>query len=164
MRPPRIHLGARRNPFALCQRTNALTAGNYAIRPRASTYVGRGSTRTRIRKASESDSLLAFPFATSLAEMHQSRRRTKLSLGKPAIATFAQAAVANFPVLRYVANTGRKRAVILWPRNALAANFSSRLRPSVPGNWILRKNLARTIPNFSFLLRSDGRPGPFTPV
>ena len=164
MRPPRIHPGANRNPFALRQRTNALTAGNYFIRPLASTFTGLGSTGTRIPKVLAFANLKAFLSAINLAVMHQSRKQTKLNLGQLLTATFVLVAVANFPVLRYVANTGRKRAVILWPRNALAANFSSRLRPSVPGNWILRKNLARTIPNFLFLLRSDGRPGPFTPV
>ena len=164
MRPPRIHLGAKLSPSAMRQRTNALIAGNCSIRPWASIFTESGSTRTRIKKASEFERLKAFLSAINLAVMHQSRKQTKQNLGQLLTATFVLVAVANFPVLRYVANTGRKRAVILWPRNALAANFSSRLRPSVPGNWILRKNLARTIPNFLFLLRSDGRPGPFTPA
>ena len=142
MRPPRIHLGAKLSLFAMRQRTNALTAGNYYIRPWASTFTGLGSTGTRIKKASEFERLKAFLSAINLAVMHQSRKQTKLNLGQLSTATFVLVAVENFPVLRYVANTGRKRAVILWPRNALAANFSSRLRPSVPGNWILRKNLA----------------------
>ena len=45
--------------------------------------------------------------------MHQSRRKTKLNLGLLATATFVLVAVANFPVLRFVANTGQALAVIL---------------------------------------------------
>ena len=164
MRPPRIHLGAKLSPFAMRQRTNALIAGNCSIRPWASIFTEFGSTRTRIKKASESERLKAFLSAINLAVMHQSRKQTKLNLGQLLTATFVLVAVENFPVLRYVANTGRKRAVILWPRNALAANFSSRLRPSVPGNWILRKNLALGTRSCLYQLRSKGRPGPFIPA
>ena len=122
--PPRTDVSTRNEP-GFCQFiwSKALIARNFAIRPRAFTFIGCGNTRTRIRKASESDSLLAFLFATSLAEMHQSRRKTKLSLGKPVTATFAQVAVANFPVLRNVANTGRAHVAILLPRSVLAANL-----------------------------------------
>ena len=113
MRPPRILLGANRNPFVLRQRTSAQNAGNSYIRPKASTFIGYGSTRTRIKPVSVFDNLKAFPFVISLAKMHQSRRRTKPSLGSPATATFVLVAVANFPVLRFVANTGQALAVIL---------------------------------------------------
>ena len=113
MRPPRILPEAKRNPFVLRQHTSALNAGNFYIRPKASTFIGYGSTRTRIKQVSVFDNLKAFPFAINLAKTHQSRRRTKQSLGSPATATFVLVAVANFPVLCFVANTGQALAVIL---------------------------------------------------
>ena len=164
MRLPRILLGANRNPFVPRQHTSALNAGNSYIRPKASTFIGYGSTRIRIKQVSVFDNLKAFPFVISLAKMHQSRKRTKPSLGSLATATFVLVAVANFPVLRFVANTGRARAVILLPKSVLVANLWLRRQLRPLGHWILRRNLARITRSFSYRLRSEGRPGPFIPV
>ena len=93
-------------------------------------YTAEGLHLHRLRKhkdtykeASAYDSRKAFLFVINLVKMHQSRRKTKLSLGSLATATFVLVAVANFRVFRFVANTGRARAVILLPKSALAANL-----------------------------------------
>ena len=113
MRHPLIPYGDRTTHAKQSLLSNAQSAGKCVILFGALTCIGSESILTHTPLVSRSDSQPVFQPVTSLAETHQSRRKTRLIPGNNATQTCALLAKVFFKILRFVANTVRASAATL---------------------------------------------------